>query len=124
MVEQAKAIQLAKELAAMKPADLERELSEDPISQADRPARPAAESSAPAAAAAAVTPAAARAPTVFEEAIILRQLLFSVSTPVRVVAAAPAGSNAHRPGTGSHALASASAPAITLPRHSGRRRRR
>ena len=127
MVEQAKAIQLAKELAAMKPADLERELSEDPISQADRPARPAAEPSAAAAATATavtVVPLAARASTVFEEAIILRQLLFSVSTPVRLAAAVPGGSNTHRPGTGSHALASASAPAITLPRHSGRRRRR
>jgi len=84
MVEQAKAIQLAKELSAMKPADLERELAEDPIHGVIR--APAAVSDTPAEARPVVAAPAvvARASTVFEDAIVLRRLLFSPNEPVAV----------------------------------------
>ena len=129
MVEQAKAIQLAKELSAMKPADLERELAEDPVSNADRPPRPAAEAPAPVVQAA---PAVARAATVFEDAIVLRSLLFSPNVPVRVGVSAPAagghegghGGRGGRHGHGSPALAPAGGSATTSPRQSRHRRRR
>ena len=126
MVEQAKAIQLAKELSAMKPADLERELAEDPVSHADRPPRQAPEAQAPVVQAAAA--AAPRAATVFEEAIVLRRLLFSPNEPVRVGAPAPSagghGGRGGRHGHGSPALAPAGGSATTSPRQSRHRRRR
>ena len=78
MVEQSKAMTLARELAAMKPEDLERELEEGSAS-------PQVQAAA-AAATAAATPAAAprQAPTVWEDAQVLRRLLFSPNAPVTV----------------------------------------
>jgi len=128
MVEQAKAIALAKELAAMKPADLERELEADPGQRPEAPAAaPAA--SAPAAAAPAPAPVVVKAPTVWEEAAVLRRLLFSANVPVAVGAApAPSATAASapmgRPGSAPAGLAPASAPARVLPRHLRGRRRR
>jgi ribonuclease E len=116
MVEQAKAIQLAKELAAMRPADLERELDADPVSGGD--ARPKSADTTPAAA---VAPVAAAAPerriaTIWEEAATLRRLLFSANVPVMVspLIAAPARAE----------LASRAAPARVPPRPGRGRRRR
>ena len=83
MVEQAKAIQLAKELSAMKPADLERELAEDPIHGVIR-APIAAEAPAEVRPAPVAVPLVARASTVFEDAIVLRRLLFSPNEPITV----------------------------------------
>jgi ribonuclease E len=123
MVEQAKAIQLAKELAAMKPADLERELAEDPISHADR--APVVEAPAKPVVAAVVAPAPVRAPTVYEDAIVLRRLLFSPNTPVRVAAPAPSAGQPAPVGEGaSPALASERSSATTSPHRSRRRGRR
>jgi len=124
MVEQAKAIQLAKELAAMKPADLERELSEDPVSNADRKPEEKPTEDKPAVVAAA--PATARAATVFEEAIVLRGLLFSVPAPQAIgpvsgPSPAPAGPAG---GSGQPALAKHGGGATTPPRRSRHRRRR
>jgi hypothetical protein len=115
MVEQAKAIQLAKELAAAKVEDLERELAQDPQSLADKAeakdgeARPAAPAAVPA-----PLPVTRVAPTVWEEAAVLRRLLFSPNTPVQV---APSAVQA--------ALAPAPKPATNPPSRShGRRHRR
>ena len=94
MVEQAKAIQLAKELAAMKPADLERELAEDPIHGLVRAPAPV-ETPAEARPVVAAEPLVIRASTVFEDAIILRQLLFSPSEAILV-----GGPAAHAQGLG------------------------
>ena len=129
MVEQAKAIQLAKELAAMKPADLERELSEDPSSNFERPA---AEPKAVKPTEVVVTQvvAVARAATVYEDAIVLRRLLFGPNEAVRITAAASgatgptAGSFSASGGGGSPVLASSGGTATTLPRRSRHRRRR
>ena len=90
LLEQAKAIKLAKELAAMKPADLERELSEDPVPQAEQPAKPIVVEAAPAP----VAVVAQRAATIHEEAVILRRLLFSANGPVRVEAPSPSAGHA------------------------------
>lgn len=96
MVEQAKAIQMAKELAAMKSDDLERELSTDPSERAALEARAAEEAKAKAEAAAKAAeikaaaallvppPAPKKAPELWEEAAILRRLLFTTSQPVLV----------------------------------------
>ena len=68
MVEQAKMIKLAKEVAAMKPDDLERELEEGvrvPMAEAARPVAQVQAVVAP------------RVPTLWEEAATLRRLLFS-----------------------------------------------
>ncbi len=92
MVEQAKAIQLAKELSAMKLADLERELAEDPISGVIRAPVPAvAESHVEVRQIVVMQPALVRATTVYEDAVILRRLLFSPNEPVTVAAAVAAG---------------------------------
>jgi ribonuclease E len=80
MVEQAKALQIAKELAAMKSEDLERELNAETPQQAT----PAPAAAAPAAEAVAA-PVARVAPTVWEDAAVLRRLLFSPNVPVAVV---------------------------------------
>jgi hypothetical protein len=130
MVEQAKAIALAKELAAMKPADLERELEADPGQRPETvpttPAVPAVAAQAPA------SPApVAKAPTVWEEAAVLRRLLFSANVPVAVAAPAPpspiaasAPVTGHGGNHGGGGLAHAGAPARVLPRHLRGRRRR
>lgn len=118
MVEQAKAIQLAKELSAMKPADLERELAEDPISAGERVLSGAPESTA-AVASRPVEVQVARASTVYEDAIVLRRLLFSPNAPVAVAVAAPAATRGAPAG-----LASGNAGDRTRPRHVRGRRRR
>ncbi len=87
MVEQAKAVQLAKELAAMRPADLERELEADPVPGSAPPART---TPAVAPAPAAQAPVERRAPTVWEDAATLRRLLFSANGPVTMTHVAPA----------------------------------
>jgi len=106
MVERAKALALARELAAMKPDALERELAEGEVVQNSAP-EPVA---APAQAAVAAAPE--RAPTVWDEALVLRRLLFSPNRPVSV---APV-----------RELAPRNVPASIPPRRSGggRRRRR
>ncbi len=102
----------------MRPADLERELEADPGQRPEHPpAAPVAQPAAPAPA-----PVERRAPTLWEEAAVLRRLLFSANVPVAVgaetVAPVPAPS-ATRPG-----LAPAPSPARVLPRHLRGRRRR
>ena len=121
MVEQAKAIKLAKELAAMKADDLERELNSDPVSGEERdttvakpaeakPALRAAEAGANVVAVA--PPAPRRAPDLWDEASVLRRMLFSPNTTVVVAPAAQV------------ALATPPPPATSLPRNGRRRRRR
>jgi hypothetical protein len=110
LVERAKALQLARELSAMKPDQLERELAEGEVVR--RTEEPAADPT-PVAAPVAVAPP--KASTIWDEAAVLRGLLFSPNRPVEVARAAPT------PRQG--ALASASAPA-SLPAHSSRGRRR
>jgi ribonuclease E len=84
MVEQAKAMALAKEVAGMRSEDLERELEEGVPS-------PAAQ--APVVVAA---PAPRLAPTLWEDAAALRRLLFSANSPVAVaVAVRPTQELAH-----------------------------
>jgi ribonuclease E len=114
LLEQAKAIKLAKELAAMKPAELERELNDDPVPAADQPPKPAAE------AVPVQIVAAVRVPTVQDEAIELRRLLFSSNTPVRVGAPSPSAGHA---GPSQQALASVGATATKSPPRGGRHRR-
>ena len=126
MVEQAKAIKLAKELAAMKAEDLERELSADPASGEARDSAAAKAAidppPKPVEVVVAAAPAPRKAAEVWEEAAVLRRLLFSANGPVLVApSAAPAG-----PVLGHPPLASERAPATNPPRdnHGGRRRRR
>lgn len=92
MVEQAKMIKLAKEVAAMKPDDLERELEEGARPPMAEVARPAVQVQA------AVAP---RAPTLWEEAATLRRLLFSPNGAMPVAVPrqelAPQGSPASLP---------------------------
>lgn len=114
MIEQAKAIKLAKELAAMKAEDLERELSADPVPGAvrtDPVEQPAAQ--APVVIQQVQVAAPRKAAEVWEEAAILRRLLFSANTPVLVA-----------PASVQPALASQPAPLINPPRNSNGRRRR
>jgi ribonuclease E len=82
MVEQAKAMQLAKELAAMKSEDLERELNAD-IPQAATPASQPPPQPIPVVAA----PVVRAAPALWEDAATLRRLLFSPNQPVAVTVA-------------------------------------
>jgi ribonuclease E len=118
MVEQAKAIQLAKELAAMKPADLERELNADPVSAGERGEARSAEPASPVVAA--PVSAAPRAPSLLEEAQELRRLLFGANSPVAVGSAQPGPADT-RPGP---ELASRPAAATnSAPRRRRRRRR-
>jgi ribonuclease E len=114
MVEQAKAIQLAKELAAMKAEELERELAQDPQSAAEKSDAGGKEGGeSKAAPVAASIPAPRTAPTVWDEAAVLRRLLFGPSIPVVVAGPVQA------------ALAPASKPATNPPsQNHGRRRRR
>ncbi len=125
MVEQAKAIKLAKELAAMKADDLERELNSDPIAGEARDsaaAKEAIEPAAPRPVEVVVAAPVRTAPEVWEEAAVLRRLLFSANQPVVV---APS-SLAAQAGAGQTALASTPAQATNPPRNNngGRRRRR
>jgi ribonuclease E len=114
MVEQAKAIKLAKELASMKAEELERELSADPVAGENSGPKPAAEAPAPAAQAARpAVPAMRKAPEAWEEASLLRRLLFSANTPVVVA-----------PAVVQSALATPHAPATNPPRHSNNNGRR
>ena len=119
MVEQAKAIQLAKELAAMKPAELERELNADPVPAAERPPQPVAGDPGvqvqPVAA-----PAAPRAPSVQEESLVLRGLLFSPGRPVAVSTPVPGPAD----GRAGPTLASHAGAAKSSPPHRRRHRRR
>ncbi len=125
MVEQAKAIKLAKELAAMKAEDLERELNADPASGEARDsaaAKAAIEPPPKPVEVVVVAPAPRKAADVWEEAAVLRRLLFSANGPVLVApSAAPSG-----PVLGHPPLATERAPATNPPRdnHGGRRRRR
>ena len=124
MVEQAKAIQLAKELAAMKPADLERELSEDPVNTVERKPQEKAEEAPRVTPVVSVAPP--RAATVFEEAVILRSLLFAVPQPQAVgpVEGPRTAPMAPASGSGQPALAKHGSAATTSPRRSRQRRRR
>jgi len=112
LVEQAKAIQLAKELAAMRPADLERELEADPVAGGETRPKPV---EAPAAVVA--PPVVERkVATVWEEANTLRRLLFSANHGVVIngIAEAPPRSE----------LAPRPAPSRVPPRLGRGRRRR
>jgi ribonuclease E len=109
LVERAKALQLARELSAMKPEQLEKDLAEGEITR--RTEEPEAEPAAPAPVPQVAM--AAKAATVWEEAAVLRRLLFSPNNPVEVARPAP------RQGS----LASPSVPA-NVPAHSSRNRRR
>jgi ribonuclease E len=119
MVEQAKAIQLAKELAAMKPADLERELNADPVSAAERADARASDPVPAAPVSTTPAPAVPRAPSLLEEAQELRRLLFSANGPVSI-APAPRPADT-RPGP---ELASRPSAATSSTPHRRRRRRR
>ncbi|MBA3845993.1 MAG: ribonuclease E/G, partial [Planctomycetes bacterium] len=115
MVERAKALQLARELAAMKPADLERELEEGEIRSAPPVHQPVVEREGQGAAMA----AAPRGPaTIFDEAIVLRRLLFSPVQPVTVADGAagngPSG-NGQGPRGGSHGNGQADRPRELAP---------
>jgi ribonuclease E len=127
MAEQAKAAQLARELSQMKPEDLERELNQDPVSAAERAdAKDDGKAEKAVAPVVVTAPAPARAPTVWEEAAVLRDLLFRPFTPVTLGGAGPSA--------GGPALATAPAPAKSpapaarhhhhRDHHGGRRRRR
>jgi ribonuclease E len=106
MVEQAKAMALVKEVAAMKPDDLERELEEGVPSTAPAPQAPVVQA-----------PVVRVAPSLWEEAATLRRLLFSPN--VAVAASAPAPSQHH----GGRDLARSDS-AARIPRRSRGRRRR
>jgi len=119
MVEQAKAIKLAKELAAMKAEDLERELTADPVPGEDREGSAAkAAEPAPKPVEVQVAVPVRKALDVWEEAAVLRRLLFSANQPVAVAAPSQVHSQT--------ALATEPAAATNPPRnnHGGRRRRR
>ncbi len=129
MVEQAKAIQLAKELAAMRPADLERELESDPGTYVPPVVRELVVIPPPALVAAPVALVARKAPTVWEDAAVLRRLLFSPNEPMPVSApdapmAASAPAQQQSSHTGARGLASNRDAARLLPRQSRGRRRR
>jgi len=119
-VERAKALALAKELAKMKPEQIERELAEAEIQRyvpsEDEPAPVAPVVSAPVA----TGPA-----SVWDEAAVLRRLLFRVPVATRVAsvsASASAGGTSGSPGA---ALATAERAASIRARSTrGRRRRR
>jgi len=107
MVEQAKALALVKEVAAMRPDDLERELDAGIPSSAPMAAQPAAVQA----------PVVRTVPSLWEDAATLRRLLFSPNTPV--VASVPAPSQNH----GGRDLARSDS-AARVPRRSQRGRRR
>jgi ribonuclease E len=124
MVEQAKALAMVKEVAAMKPDDIEREL-ESGVPVAPIAPSPANTANAPSEAKAAPVPVPIKAPaTMWEDAVVLRRLLFSPNVAVAASIAqplAPAGNSAgHRP---SPELAHAGSVA-RVPRRSRNRRRR
>jgi ribonuclease E len=106
MVEQAKAMALVKEVAAMKPEEIEREL-ETGIQAVPVPVQPVVQAA----------PAVRTAATLWEDAAILRRLLFSPNSPV---AAQVPSAVVSRP---SPDLARGNGVA-RVPRHSRGRRRR
>lgn len=107
MVEQAKALALVKEVAAMKPDDLERELENGVPSSVQPAAQPVAVQA----------PVVRTAPSVWEEAATLRRLLFSPNVPV--AASTPVPSQNH----GGRDLARSDSAARVPRRSRGRRRR-
>jgi ribonuclease E len=109
MVERAKAMALARELATMKPDQLERELEEGELKRRAEHAPEPEPAPAPVAA-----PAPRVAATIWDEAIVLRRLLFSPNTPFTV---APQAKERQE-------LAPEGRPASMPARHSGGRRRR
>jgi ribonuclease E len=106
MVEQAKAMALAKELAGMKSEDLEREL-ETGIPAGTPAVAPAAAPAAPVAA------PVRQAPALWEDAAVLRRLLFSPNAPMAAQVVRPV-----------HELAHQRTPASIPDPRSRRRRRR
>jgi hypothetical protein len=110
MVERAKAMALARELAAMKPDQLERELEEGELKRRAEHAPEPEAAPAPVVAA----PAPRVAATIWDEAIVLRRLLFSPNAPFTVPAQAKERQE----------LAPEGRPASMPARHSGGRRRR
>lgn len=108
LVERAKALQLARELSAMKPEQMERELAEGEVARHAADVEP----EVPDTAEVALPSVSPKAATIWEEAAVLRSLLFSPNTPVAVASTPRQG-----------ALAPARAPA-SLPAHSSRGRRR
>ena len=88
LVEQAKAMALAKEIAGMRPDDLERELDNGGATPA-----PAA---SPAAVGAPPVALPRQAATLWEDASTLRRLLFSPNAPMPAVALHPVRELAHQ----------------------------
>lgn len=108
----------------MKADDLERELNSDPIAGEARDSAAAKEAIEPTprpVEVVVVAPPVRTAPEVWEEAAVLRRLLFSANQPVVV-----APSSLAQSGAGQTALASTPAQATNPPRNNngGRRRRR
>jgi len=121
-VERAKALALAKELAKMKPEQIERELAEAEIQR--QPSQPS-EDDTPAIAPAPMAPVVSGPATVWDEAAVLRRLLFRPSQPMAVTAAPVAGAGSSRGSSAGTALATAERAANIRARSSrGRRRRR
>ena len=93
MVEQAKAIKLAKELAAMKSEEIERELNAEPGEKIEKP-EPAEKQEKIAAPVVQVQTIVVQAPvappTVWDDAAVLRRMLFSPNSPVVVAPATAA----------------------------------
>jgi ribonuclease E len=122
MVEQAKALAMVKEVAAMKPDDIERELESGvPIA----PSAPTVQvaSAAPVTEAKNVQPAipVKAAASMWEDAVVLRRLLFSPNVAIAASVATPLGDSSRaRP---SPELAPATSVA-RVPRRSRSRRRR
>ena len=128
----------------MKPADMERELNEDPVSSSDKAAdraaakaeraakgeQPDGDTGADLVKAVPMALVLPKAPTIFEEAVVLRSLLFAVAAPQRAAVAVaspgrPMPPPAHHSSNGhGTALASHGHPATNPPRQSRRRRRR
>ncbi len=114
-VERAKALAQAKELAKMKPEQIERELAEAEIQR--QPATAFDDARTPAAPQPIASSIVTSPATVWDEAAVLRRLLFSPSRPVAVASA--------RPISATSALATAERAANIRARSTrGRRRRR
>jgi hypothetical protein len=107
MVEQAKALALVKEVAAMKPEEIERELEEG-VQAPVQPPQPVLVQA----------PVMRTTTTLWEDAAVLRRLLFSPNVAIATVVVPPASSVRTSPD-----LARANAVA-RVPRHSRGRRRR
>jgi ribonuclease E len=110
MVERAKAIALAREMAKMKPDELERAIEEGEVKNVPPPQDDDQRQSAQAPARPAVP---TQPPTAWDEAQVLRRLLFRANGPVAVTAPRP-----------TLELASIGGPSNMRPRRNGRGRRR